>query len=74
MSSPKLKPCPFCGGEPEFHRLCDGWYVAGIMCTSCAANVCSQGYETETPEQAEESAIKAWNSRVIDERLVDDGK
>jgi len=61
MSETKLKPCPFCGGEP---RIIKG-LVAGvtmIVCTKCRATVSFGGSERE------EDAKKAWNRRVNDER------
>lgn len=65
----ELKPCPFCGDEPEFHeasQISETWFVASVNCRSCCAQVVSQGMETKTAEMANESAIAAWNKRVID--------
>ena len=69
MSEIELKPCPFCGDEPEFHeasQISETWFVASVNCRSCCAQVVSQGMETKTAEMANESAIAAWNKRVID--------
>lgn len=65
----ELKPCPFCGGEPVFHeasQISETWFVASVNCRSCCAQVVSRGMETKTAEMANESAIAAWNKRVID--------
>lgn len=69
MSEIELKPCPFCGDEPEFHeasQISETWFVASVNCRSCCAQVVSQGMETKTAEMANESAIAAWNKRIID--------
>lgn len=47
----ELKPCPFCGDEPEFHeasQISETWFVASVNCRSCCAQVVSQGMETKT--------------------------
>lgn len=51
---PKLKPCPFCGGEAMTNKLYENeWYV---YCPKCERN-----YDTE------QEAIEAWNKRVVEE-------
>ena len=71
MEELKLKPCPFCGHEPELVEAACGFYV--IRCTNhdwpseCKdANVagdvelCSWGLGSA----AKEALIKAWNTRA----------
>jgi len=49
-----LKPCPFCGGEPQFVE--DNISEAGLVdCKQCG--VTTNVYETDT-------AIRHWNTRV----------
>lgn len=47
-------------------NISETWFVASVNCRSCCAQVVSQGMETKTAEMANESAISAWNKRVID--------
>ena len=65
-----LKPCPFCGSEPELvdNRL--EWYV---RCTGCDVTVIGKRHaELKSDEESEEvdwaefeqSAIDKWNRRV----------
>lgn len=63
----ELKPCPFCGGEAEFYPAAcieQGWYIATVQCVSCAAQVCSKHGLDRTEQEANESAIEAWNTRA----------
>lgn len=63
----ELKPCPFCGGEAEFYPAAcieQGWYIATVQCVSCAAQVCSKPGLDRTEQEANDSAIKAWNTRA----------
>ena len=60
LNKPKLKPCPFCGGEAgTFHNnnLCQK-LLWGVECLECGAMV------WVFPEQTEEDAIKMWNGRI----------
>lgn len=62
--SDELKPCPFCGGEPEiynpFHLLGSprkaATYHGGVRCRDC-------GCESR-PTTPPEKAIAAWNRRA----------
>lgn len=63
----ELKPCPFCGGEAEFYPAAcieKGWYIATVQCVSCAAQVCSKPGLDRAEQEANESAIQAWNTRA----------
>lgn len=52
----KLKPCPFCGGEPGVFQSVYGLNVACF-------NNCQ--VQPQTPEYlTEEAAIQAWNTRA----------
>ena len=69
----ELKPCPFCGGKAELIDDRLSWYVS---CGGCSATVIGErAEEPETEKQCdqidwgyyEKSAIKAWNTRHIQE-------
>lgn len=51
----KLKPCPFCGGEPEAFCPDDDEQPVFIMCQSCAGQV---------PASRNTRAEDAWNRRA----------
>lgn len=51
MSAPKLKPCPFCGGEPYLHGFSINHLV---MCKRCGA---------QSDDGSQERTIAAWNRR-----------
>lgn len=57
MSTLKLKPCPFCGGEAvtenHHNRYTDWWEV---KCTDCSTAM-NERYEYEF------EAVEAWNTR-----------
>ena len=58
ISDPKLKPCPFCGGEAK--SVNEGVYAA-VRCSRCGATIAAvqtSGKYVECSEVAE-----AWNSR-----------
>ncbi len=61
MDNIKLKPCPFCGGEPMYSVVNHG--DGGIVyCTKCG--ICTTSALTDTPYTAYEAAAAAWNRRV----------
>ena len=55
MTEPKLKPCPFCGGEAEIF-VSDITDRALVYCRGCDAQIKMQ--------QNEQEAVEAWNKRV----------
>ena len=56
--SEELKPCPFCGGNAILAEIngTDDYYVVCEVCCAC------------TDFYPKEKAIKAWNSRVEDDK------
>ena len=61
MTEPKLKPCPFCGGEAVMHEMAtDDWCV---WCLECLCGM--YGFNTE------QEAIETWNKRVPQEENQD---
>jgi len=58
-NKPELKPCPFCGGEPEFYPN----YIEGeenfVECSNAKCQA-TNGYVRRTPEEA----LSAWNTRA----------
>jgi Lar family restriction alleviation protein len=61
----ELKPCPFCGGdpdEPEVEQIEYESYVAQIDCTNCDISVITQ-YGESSEEDAIASLIASWNRR-----------
>lgn len=61
-----IKPCPFCGGKPNFYQIYSGGVnskkVWKVMC-GARVDCCAILNEWDTKEQAAE----AWNSRYADE-------
>lgn len=66
MNNIKLLPCPFCGGEVEYHPLShhmnNFWNKNTIYCPSC--DFMMEGSSTI-------SLIKRWNTRKPIERIVE---
>jgi Lar family restriction alleviation protein len=50
-----LKPCPFCGGEPELQHIGD---VYVVKCKRCNARI---------ERESEEFVVKHWNRRADDD-------
>lgn len=61
MTKTELKPCPFCGGKPDLgsYSSSENWIV---VCSKCEAE--TQIYETER------EAVKAWNTRQVEDDKV----
>lgn len=56
-SDARLKPCPFCGGQPKMEILGgEGSPYRVIRCTRCKCDLYYQ--------PTEEMAVKKWNSRM----------
>ena len=60
MTKTNLLPCPFCGGEANYHmsisRHPEHDYWHGVFCLTCPA--CIDNFDTEV------EAIEAWNTRA----------
>ena len=71
MTTPELKPCPFCGGT-EIHigpmDSPSAWecWVVGCNNCDCPLDVDSVKVELGTPEKA----AAAWNTRATDANLA----
>lgn len=68
-SKPKLKPCPFCGGEAQLLRISkspngvEEWFV------SCGSDSCDLYPHSTIPYASAEIAAAAWNRRASDKPL-----
>lgn len=69
MSEIKLKPCPFCGGEPVLKRDRIGIYC--VQCTNCGCMTTFQFDFGEGEEASKRKAADVWNRRVVDESRTD---
>ena len=63
----ELKPCPFCGGKGRKFRMLHNEvthkisFIAEVGCDLCNAKMLGLG---ATPDEANDNAIKAWNTRT----------
>lgn len=60
----ELKPCPFCGGEAEYHsdKGPTGEVYGWVGCNQCDAMSCHIDTRSMQPEEAH--PIDAWNTRA----------
>ena len=64
MTTPDLKPCPFCGGKAYTSKWYYGWSVYAWHEDDCfLTEAITTSYEVET------EAIDAWNRRANDESV-----
>lgn len=55
-----LKPCPFCGGDPDFDHDDDGW--SWIVCQRCGATT---NASASLMDDCKPLLAERWNSRAI---------
>ena len=73
MDKPKLKPCPFCGGEAEITEVIDRTprnlepVGFGVKCDQCGIIVAKIDCGVTDWFETDEEAAKAWNRRVTDD-------
>lgn len=60
----ELKPCPFCGSEPQVSTDKRGWMT--IACVNLDCHIDVQGGESVHAE-----AARLWNTRALDAKLGD---
>lgn len=61
MPSPTLKPCPWCGSNPNIDTVFTRWVVC------CDNKRCSVNPMTNE-HKSRKSAVAAWNRRAREER------
>jgi len=66
MSETKLKPCPFCGGKPNYNGI-----ESRFSCTECGADTGLVLYRGYRFKDVFEKAIAAWNRRGIETELIE---
>lgn len=66
----ELKPCPFCGGEAEYHsdKGPTGEVYAWVGCNQCDAMSVHCDVRSMQPEETH--PIEAWNTRASDAELA----
>lgn len=68
MATPKLSPCPFCGGEAklyEFHEIPSVGEAYTKYNPGCATNGCPIEGWIEVWFKTKEEAAAIWNSRAL---------
>lgn len=66
----ELLPCPFCGGKGRKFRMLHNEvthkisFIAEVGCDLCNAKMLGLG---ATPDEANDNAIKTWNTRTSKE-------
>lgn len=68
--SEELKPCPFCGGEAEYHfdKGQTGEVYGWVGCNQCDAMSCHIDVRSMQPEETH--PIDAWNTRADEARIA----
>ena len=60
---PKLKPCPFCGGDPRLTRHMKGdMFASAAFVISCENYYCF-GHNPYTVATIRKTAMERWNKR-----------
>ncbi len=63
MTTPKLLPCPFCGGRPIRLQIGEPWPTHIVRCSVCGVKML--GSDKELLEDR-------WNNRVVKQSLTTD--
>ena len=65
MAEPKLKPCPFCGGEAELTYTNDNNHMPFVRCKyGCFLNPPCHGNQYPWRFKTVKDAVEAWNRRT----------
>lgn len=75
-----LKPCPFCGGEAEYYSFvsCDPRMVerrpaCQVYCKDCKIRT-DEFIAEDSTFAYKDQATEAWNRRIENEGVTEDGK